>query len=156
MRQVVSIGFAALCALAGRMGAQQPGLEALAWMAGSWAASDGERRTEEHWTGPAGGMMLGLHRDVARGEGSYEFLRIAETPTGVVYLASPQGREPTPFPLVEISAARAVFANPAHDFPQRILYWLEGGDLCAAVEGDQGGETVREQWCWKPGSLASR
>ena len=56
-------------------------------------------------------------------------------------------------PLVESSAQKAVFANPEHDFPQRVLYWREGESLCAAVEGPMNGETVSECWCWKPGSL---
>jgi hypothetical protein len=46
-----------------------------------------------------------------------------------------------------------VFANPQHDFPQRILYWRDGDALCAAVEGALQGEETREEWCWAASSL---
>lgn len=128
-------------------------LASLAWMAGSWSGEEGGTRSEEHWTRPAGGLMLGLHRDLRDGRAGFEFLRIAETGEGVVYLASPGGREPTAFPLLESSPGRAVFANPEHDFPQRILYWRDGDDLCAAVEGSVDGEMARQEWCWQPSRL---
>jgi hypothetical protein len=89
--------------------------------------------------------MLGLHRDARDAKASFEFIRIAVTSDGIVYFAQPGGRPPTPFKLNEVSATRAVFANPQHDFPKRIIYWLQEGQLCARVEGD--GESA-EQWCW--------
>ena len=120
-------------------------LEDLSWMTGHWAATVDGVEMEEVWTTPAGGMMLGVHRDVKGAKASFEFIRIAATAEGVVYLAQPGGKPPTPFPLVESDRGRAVFANPKHDFPQRIIYWLDGSRLCARVEGE--GESA-EQWCW--------
>ncbi|HVS02327.1 MAG TPA: DUF6265 family protein, partial [Thermoanaerobaculia bacterium] len=107
----------------------------LAWMTGSWEGTSGEVRMEEHWTAPAGGLMVGMHRDVGEGRSFFEFLRLEETAAGITYLASPRGRPATPFPLVEVGEQRAVFANPEHDFPQRIVYWREGARLCARIEG---------------------
>ena len=100
---------------------------------------------EEVWLAPAGGVMLGMHRDAKGEKVSFEFFRIAKTPEGLVYLAQPGGRPPTPFKLTEATATRAVFENPQHDFPQRIIYALRDGRLCARVEG--GTETAQE-WCW--------
>jgi hypothetical protein len=134
-------------------GAGAARIDDLAWMAGSWATQDGGKTSEEHWTKPAGGLMLGVHRDLDAGKAAFEFLRIEESGGRLTYLASPQGRPATPFTLVESAAQRAVFANPAHDFPQRILYWREGESLCAAVEGPMNGETVSERWCFEPASL---
>ncbi len=125
----------------------------LSWMAGSWATNDGGKVSEEHWTKPAGGLMLGVHRDIGGAKTAFEFLRIEESSGKITYLASPQGQPATPFELVESAAQRAVFANPEHDFPQRILYWREGASLCAAVEGPMNGETVSERWCWQPAAL---
>lgn len=123
----------------------QPKLDDLAWMSGRWAATIDGWEMEELWLPPAGGMMLGLHRDVKGAKASFEFIRIAQTPEGIVYLAQPGGKPPTPFALVEVSPTRAVFANPKHDFPQRITYTLVDGRLCARVEGE--GEKAQE-WCW--------
>ena len=125
--------------------AAQPKIDDLAWMAGHWTSTKDGAVMEEVWTAPRGGIMLGLHRDAWDTKASFEFIRIAATPEGVVYFAQPGGRPPTPFTLTEVSATRAVFANPQHDFPKKITYWLEGKKLCARVEGD--GESA-EQWCW--------
>jgi hypothetical protein len=117
----------------------------LSWMTGHWASTVDSVEMEELWSSPGGGMMLGLHRDISKKRTSFEFIRIEETKDGIVYLAQPGGRPPTPFKLTESTANRVVFANPEHDFPKRIIYWLHEGQLCARVEGD--GESA-EQWCW--------
>lgn len=117
----------------------------LSWLSGHWAATIKGVEMEELWMAPKGGVILGLHRDLSPKRTSFEFLRIAETKDGIFYLAQPGGKPPTPFKLSESSANRVVFANPEHDFPKRILYWLKDGKLCARVEGD-GGEG--EEWCW--------
>lgn len=123
-------------------------IDQLRWMAGSWAAEGDDRSTEELWTEPAGGLMLGLNRSVpVRGKTQFEFLRIEQRDREVVYLASPGGAAPTPFTLVKVTAARAEFENAQHDFPQRVIYWKEGVNLCARVETLAG---EGEQWCWEP------
>jgi uncharacterized protein DUF6265 len=125
-------------------------IDQLSWMAGSWQGRQGEVEMEESWTAPKGGSMLGLHRDVKQGRTlSFEFLRIAEDKDGIVYHASPEGRSATPFRLVEASRERALFANPEHDFPQRILYWKDAeGALHARIEGTQGGKPASMEWRW--------
>jgi hypothetical protein len=127
------------------------GVESLAWMAGSWASGGAPVETEEHWTAPKAGSLLGMNRTTKGGKTvMFEFLRIEARPDGVFYLASPGGRPATPFKLKESQKEKAVFENPEHDFPQRILYWREGANLCARVEGTQKGKPAGEQWCWKP------
>ena len=138
---------------------EPPTLEALRFMVGSWAAELDGVAMEEWWTEPAGGVMLGLHRDVRPGKPAFfEYLRVEATDDGLVYMASPAGREPTPFRLVELDGERVVFANPDHDFPQRIVYWKpDARNLCARAEADREGKTVGSQWCWnrnRAGSIA--
>jgi hypothetical protein len=123
-------------------------------MAGHWGGSAGPLQMEEIWTATDGGALVGLHKDVTTKAGasrmvSFEFLRIETDGASLVYVAQPGGRPPTRFPLAEIAARRAVFANPAHDFPQRIIYWLDdAGALHARVEGTRQGRTVGEEWRW--------
>jgi Domain of unknown function (DUF6265) len=95
-------------------------------MAGTWTGVQEKVEMEEHWLPPKGNTMLGLHRDVASGKTvMFEFLRIEWTPEGITYWASPRGRAATPFRLKEARDKYVVFENPEHDFPQRIIYWLE-------------------------------
>lgn len=125
-------------------------LESLKWMVGSWTERKEGRETEEHWIAPKGGLMLGVNRTVtSAGKGSFEYLRIAKTATGISYFASPGGRPPVEFPLVESSETRAVFENPKHDFPQRIIYALEGDVLKARIEGTINGQQRGMEWRWE-------
>ena len=130
-------------------------LAGLTWLAGSWVLVSGNTVSEEHWTPPRGHTMLGLNRTVTDGRtAAFEYLRIESTPEGVVYLASPQGRDPpTRFPLVESGPRRAVFENPSHDFPQRIVYERTGDRLDARIEGWQDGRPISEEWTWRRASL---
>ncbi len=125
-------------------------LLALAWIAGHWVGEYKGASMVEVWLPPAGGMMLGMHRDVRPGKDAFfEYLRIEVAGDTVVYQASPQGAAPTPFRLVESEGRRAVFANPDHDFPQRIIYRMDGDRLKARIEGDQGGETRSSEWSFR-------
>ena len=94
--------------------------------------------------------MLGVHRDVVNGKAvNYELLRIEMQGNEVVYTSIPNGKTATSFRLTSVVERRVVFENPAHDFPQRILYWSSQEDeLCARIEGPQGGKVVGEEWCW--------
>jgi hypothetical protein len=117
-----------------------PTLADLEWMVGSWQQRQAGAVTEELWMAPRGKLMLGLNRST-RGDGraQFEYLRIEETDAGIVYWASPGGQAATPFRLVEVEEGLAVFTNPAHDFPQRIEYRLEGDRLVAAISADRPG-----------------
>lgn len=125
-------------------------LEQLGWLSGQWAGTTSNGvRMEEQWTSPAGGLMLGIHRDVIPSKKtSFEFLRIEQRESGPVYVAMPGGGPSTDFPLKWASGEKVTFENERHDFPQRIIYWRESERLCARVEGEIGGKTESEQWCW--------
>jgi len=71
-------------------------LEDLSWLAGDWeTANAAERWTDEHWTTPAGGVMLGMSRTVKAGALSeFEYLRIVQKGDDLVYIAHPGGRAP--------------------------------------------------------------
>jgi hypothetical protein len=127
----------------------------LSWLAGSWASDTAGTRIEEHWMAPLGGEMVGMHRDVVRGKAaSFEFFRIVDEPGGFAYLSSPKGRPATRFGLKEIAARKVVFENPTHDFPQRVLYWLdEKGSLHARIEGTWNGKPESEDWEWRRDAL---
>jgi hypothetical protein len=117
-------------------------------MAGTWRGEEGGVVMEEHWMEPGGGMMPGLHRDVRAGKRTaFEYLRIEEGPEGLIYQASPQGAPATPFLLRTLEPRKAVFENPGHDFPQRILYFLDDeGALHARVETLDGKKGMEWRW----------
>ena len=126
------------------------GLNALGWMAGSWAGEQNGKREEEHWMAPRGDLMVGMHRDSRAGKPSqFEFFRIQERPDGVYYLTQPGGAPVTAFKLVEQGARRVVFENKDHDYPQRIIYWQDApGELRAKIAGTMKGKADSVQWRW--------
>lgn len=120
----------------------------MAWLAGAWVGKKGAAGTttiEERWSPPLGGAMLGASRTVARDRMvAFEFLRIVERDGGLVYIAQPGGRPPTEFALTELGKTKAVFENPRHDSPQRIVYELSGdGVLSASIGYTKGGTPQR-------------
>jgi hypothetical protein len=120
----------------------------LAWLEGAWVGTrgaTGATSIEERWSPPLGGAMLAVSRTVSRGKmTAFEFLRIVERDGGLVYVAQPGGRPPTEFVLTEAGGTRAVFENPRHDSPQRIVYELSGeGGLSASVGYAKGGRPQR-------------
>jgi hypothetical protein len=147
--------FAATAGASANDQATKPTIADLSWLAGSWTGTTQGIEMEEHWTAPKGNSMVGLHRDVGKGRTLlFEFLRIEQHGDQIVYLSMPNGRSPaTPFPLKEVSGTRVVFENLKHDFPQRIIYWKDGNDLRARIEGSQNGKTSGEEWRWAPGTL---
>lgn len=101
-------------------------LTQIAWLEGRFTNTTGGEKaaeSEEHWGPAGGGAMLGTARTVKSGTmTSFEFLRIVERNGGLVYIAQPGGGPATEFVLTELTATRALFENPGHDYPKRIVY----------------------------------
>jgi hypothetical protein len=121
-----------------------------AWLAGSWAQTQGDRYTQELWTAPRGDTMMGVNRTV-QGDRTvaFEYLRMVKTGEGVFYLAGPGGKNPpTSFKQTAASDHRIVFENPEHDFPTRIEYERQGDTLRASIHGVQDGKERSMAWEW--------
>ena len=120
----------------------------LDWLAGTWERRvEGKETVTESWLGPGNGLMVAANLTTwANGRKSFEFLRIAETAEGFSYFASPGGKAPVEFKVKESGERRVVFENAAHDFPQRVLYWREGEQLVARIEGSIKGKERAEEW----------
>lgn len=115
----------------------------LAWLSGSWMGTRSSGSTiEELWSAPKGGAMLATSRTVNTKSrmSAFEYLRIVERDGGLVYVAQPGGAPATEFILTEFSPTRAVFENPRHDYPKRIMYELSAdGSLTASIGSLKGG-----------------
>ncbi|MGE3174560.1 MAG: DUF6265 family protein [Planctomycetota bacterium] len=117
----------------------------IGWLAGAWVGTRSSgATTEERWSPPLGGAMLGVSRTVSRGRmTAFEYLRIVERDGGLVYVAQPGGGAATEFVLTERTASRAVFDNPRHDYPKRIVYELSADGALTATIGFTKGGTPR-------------
>lgn len=119
-------------------------IEDLGWLSGCWQSENNEKNSSvsEFWTRVDGQSMFGVGRTIKNGKTvDYEYLRIVQDEKGIFYIAKPKANtEETPFRLTKLTAAEAVFENPAHDFPQKIIYRVEGAKLFARIEGNNKGK----------------
>jgi hypothetical protein len=125
----------------------QAKVASLDWMTGTWSQPGPEGRVTETWVGPENGLMVAVNLSTWKnGRRFYEFLRIEQTPEGFSYFASPGGRDPVEFKMKEQGERKVVFENPKHDFPQRIIYWRDGEQLLARIEGSRDSKERKEEW----------
>lgn len=112
-----------------------PEVASLGWMSGCWALERNGVKVEEHWSKPAGEVMLGYSRTMRPGRPTfYEQIRI-ELRDGVVSYVPIVGKQgPVVFGLKRSGDNEVVFENPAHDYPQRIVYTRVGDELLARTE----------------------
>lgn len=121
------------------------------WLHGAWnEARAGGRWADEYWTPPRGGLMIGAAR---MGNGDrivvFEHSRIVRMPGGtLVFVAQPFGNSAVHFPMVAAGDQMLEFANPEHDYPQRIRYWREGRELRARVSLMDGSKAM--EWRYQP------
>jgi len=115
------------------------------WLAGCWELRAANRVTTEMWMPPLGGQMFGASRTVVgNAVREFELLRLTARGDTLVYTANPSGQRETAFRSVSATATELVFENPAHDFPQRVIYRRRGADsVVARIEGPGANNTAR-------------
>ena len=133
--------------------AAKPTLQDFAWLAGHWRIEQDNRVIDEHWMAPEAGLMMGMARNVQGGEvREYEFTLLRQEANGdILYVASPSKQTETSFKLTSLRNGEAVFENPGHDFPKKIVYARQAdGSLLAAIEGPGGdGKPRRVEYPYK-------
>lgn len=121
-------------------------------MSGCWAGANGDERFEEIWMKPDSGSVLGVSRTIKNGKTVFtEYVQVrAEGGEIVMHVQLRLAGKTTPFKLVHADGKEAVFANPDHDFPQRIIYKMVGADgLFARVEGPRNGRVAATNYPMK-------
>ena len=145
MHAIRSAALAGLVAAAAAPVSAQDRLAPIAWLAGCWELRTPTRITLEMWMPPAANLMLGGARTVIEGRlREHELTRLAMRGDTLVYTAIPSGQKETDFRGRPPADTGFVVENPAHDFPQRIIYRRRGADsLLARIEGPGSGGTIR-------------
>jgi hypothetical protein len=97
----------------------------LSWLEGTWEGEIGDRHFEARYTSPEGGQLLSASKYTKNGKpAGFEFERFEEQGDTLVLTPFPEGKSSVTFKLTQLDSTsrRAVFENPAHDFPTRISY----------------------------------
>ncbi len=111
--------------------ADVPDNDPLSWLTGCWQSEDGSAR--EIWSVSEGGYLFGYAVSF-RGTAVSFFEQMRIDPGDPpVFSAYPRGEGPSAFPAIELGDKTITFANAGHDYPQKIRYWREGGELKATI-----------------------
>lgn len=128
-----------------------------AFLAGCWEQKreDGGW-TEECWTDPRGGLMIGSGRD-GRGDSirHWEWMRIERRADGaVIFYGSPKGAPAVGFEARDANGNSITFVNASHDYPQRLRYVVTATGLDAEVSLADGSKA--ERWSYRRTAGAPR
>lgn len=129
-------------------------VEDFAFLRGCWEIDRPERKSRitEQWMEPSGGTLLGMSRTVRDGKtAGFEYMRIEARTDGIYFISKPsENKEETAFRLKQFTTGNAVFENPTHDFPQRVIYRSDNTDtLSARIEGTQNGKSSGVDFLYK-------
>jgi len=124
-------------------------LNSMLWLAGQWRSEEGGQLSEETWSVPHGGSMVGMWRLLVDGtpkviellsltvEGDAVVLRLRHFDGRLV--AREEKGAPITLKRVQAGAKMAVFESPGASGPLTISYRVEGNDLVGTVK-HAGGE----------------
>lgn len=121
-----------------------------AFLAGCWEQRREEQSwTEECWTDPRGGLMIGSGRD---GQGDairhWEWMRIESSADGAVtFYGSPKGAPAVGFKATQSDGNSVTFVNASHDYPQRVHYVRTTTGIDAEVSLADGSKA--ERWSYR-------
>lgn len=119
-------------------------LQSLNWLQGSWNRLDTKagRSGVETWTKVSDHQLKGLGVSMRGTDTAFvEKISIEFKDGGIYYVADvPGNAKPVYFKFTSITPNGFVCENPAHDFPKKIEYQLEGNILKAAISGN--GKTI--------------
>jgi hypothetical protein len=129
----------------------KPALDQLSFMSGCWAFSTGDRMTEELWTKPAGGTMIGFSRVVEGPKTVFtEYTQIREESGGLtMFVQLRLAGSTTAFRLTSLTADEAVFTSDL-EFPKRLVYRRQkDGSLLARTDGMEHSKDKTEAFPYK-------
>jgi hypothetical protein len=118
-------------------------IDSLAWLAGRWSGPMWGGEFVAAYNAPAGGTLLSFSELRKDGKAAfYEFEVFEARAEGLVLTPYPGGQKKETFRLTSSEASKAVFENPAKDFPTRIEYHRAAEDrLVITLSGGAGGKT---------------
>ncbi len=124
---------------------EKAGLNKLDWFIGSWSGESSESIFTETWEKVSDTLFTGQSYFIKGSDTlSSETISLQQHDTSVFYVPLVEGQndnKPIFFKLTYSDGTNAVFENPEHDFPQKIVYQLKENDsLIATISGNNNGK----------------
>lgn len=137
-------------------------IDQLAWVAGAWTGTLGDRTIEQHWSAPLGGSIIAMYRSVQANRATlYELLALEQDGEGVVLrikhfapgpgLAGQEAKdESMNHSLIGLDGRTAVFEGGAAGSPVRITFRSpDPGALNITVARQRNGAPVATEFRYK-------
>ncbi len=121
----------------------QNAFDKVSWLTGCWGGNVDGGTYEECWMSPVSNFMQGSGRMVVKGQiVMREHMTIEKDGDDIVMYIFGYGEKLKPdeqgtigFKLTKSSKTELVFENPAHDYPQRIVYTKDKkGNIVTRIE----------------------
>jgi len=124
---------------------EKAGLNKLDWFIGSWTGVTSESTFAETWQKVNDTLFTGQSYFIKGSDTlNSETISLQQHDTSVFYVPLVEGQndnKPIFFKLTFSDGTNAVFENPEHDFPQKIVYQLKENDsLIATISGNNNGK----------------
>lgn len=121
------------------------------WLLGSWINESANGTLSESWQKQNDSVYRGESYFVKQADTiHFESIVLSERNGSVFYSPTVRGQnndKPVDFKLTSATASQLVFENPAHDFPQKIIYHkITGDSLVAEISGMQQGKPGGESY----------
>ena len=137
-------------------------VDQLAWIAGAWTGTLGDRTIEQHWTAPLGGSMIAMYRSVRAGkptlyellaiepEGSGVALRIKHFTPGPGLVGQEAKEEAVNHALIKLEGKTAVFEGGPAASPIRVTFASpDSSTLNITVERTRDGKPVSTEFKYR-------
>jgi hypothetical protein len=137
-------------------------VDQLAWVAGAWTGTVGDRTVEQHWSAPAAGSIVAMYRSIRGGrpllyellamenEGEGVALRIKHFAPGAGLVGQEAKDQSMDQALVEIGERRAVFQGGTAESPVRITFTQpDSNALTILVERVRDGKPVSTEFKYR-------
>jgi hypothetical protein len=127
-------------------------IKKFSWLSGKWSGNYGEMVTYEDWDAEKNNTMMGRGGIMSGTDTMFaEKIRIEQREDELYYIAKVPGNPaPVDFKFTGFVNDSAIFENPQHDFPQRVVYFRKpDGSLYAKIDGKSGSRYRKEEFNFK-------
>ncbi|MBF0693463.1 MAG: hypothetical protein IR153_00225 [Flavobacterium sp.] len=120
------------------------------WMVGTWQHKSAEGNLTEHWEKLNDSTYHG-HAYFIYGKDTLHNERVvlSKRKGAITYSPTVQGQnedKPVDFAFVSFENGKLTFENPAHNYPQKIVYQKKADSLVAEISGIQQGKMSSERF----------
>lgn len=129
-------------------------LATMNWLLGNWENKMIEGNLSESWEKKNDSTFVGHSYFIKEKDTiSFESIELLQKGDAIFYIPTVKGQnkdKPITFKLTTSTDNQFIFENPAHDYPQKIVYKKAGpNDLIATISGTQQGKTSTESYPMK-------